>query len=203
MSEVTISEACQVDYLRPFERGPWSLRQRTISESDAAWTRIRAIQEGRGALAAGSTVWELMKGKTLWMSDTPDEKRDHYEAIRRAVPGARCRVHGLGLGMVAVAMARRGALVDVVEIDAELAAEIRGQIRLSLPAEVSRRITVIEGDAFKVKDPVGLRYDVVWHDIWAYLCLDNLPEMKRLHRSWGRRAAWQGSWGRAYLERRR
>lgn len=200
---VAFAEACAVDYLRPFERGPWSLRKKTISESEAAWTRIRAIQDGRGALKAGSVVWELKRGGVLWMSDTPDEKRDHHEAIYRAAPGARCRVHGLGLGMVAVAMARRGALVDVVEIDAELAAEIREQMRANLPGAVSRRITVIEGDAFEIKGPVGLRYDVVWHDIWTSLCSDNLEEMKRLHRSWGRRTVWQGSWGRAYLERRR
>jgi hypothetical protein len=34
----------------------------------------------------------------------------------------------------------------------------------------------------------------VWHDIWLDLCTDNLEGMGKLHRKYGRRTDWQGSW---------
>jgi hypothetical protein len=37
---------------------------------------------------------------------------------------------------------------------------------------------------------------VAWHDVWANICEDNLPLMARLHRRYGRRVNWQGSWSK-------
>jgi hypothetical protein len=49
----------------------------------------------------------------------------------------------------------------------------------------------------------GERYGMVWHDIWDSFCGDNLPEMTRLKRKYGRRADWQGCWGEWQCRRHR
>ena len=57
-----------------------------------------------------------------------------------------------------------------------------------------KRVTIINADAFEWKPPKDQRYDVVWHDIWDNICGDNLPEMTKLHRKYGKKTDWQGSW---------
>ena len=49
--------------------------------------------------------------------------------------------------------------------------------------------------------PRGMKFTVVWHDIWNHICSDNLPDMHKLHRKYGRRTDWQGSWARHLCER--
>ena len=63
------------------------------------------------------------------------------------------------------------------------------------------RVNIICADAFEWRPPKGVRYNAVWHDIWDDICTDNLPEMTRLHRKYGRRADWQGSWCRELCKR--
>ena len=45
-----------------------------------------------------------------------------------------------------------------------------------------------------------LFFDAVWHDIWDEISDENLPEMHKLHRKYGQRANWHGSWARAECE---
>jgi len=63
------------------------------------------------------------------------------------------------------------------------------------------RVTIVNADAYLYKPPKGVKYDAVWHDIWDNICGDNLPEMTRLHRKYGKRADWQGSWCRSLCRR--
>jgi hypothetical protein len=65
------------------------------------------------------------------------------------------------------------------------------------------RLTIHHGDALTYKWPVGTRWTVAWHDIWDTICEDNLPDMNRLHRRFGRRVDWQGSWCRDLIETER
>jgi hypothetical protein len=60
---------------------------------------------------------------------------------------------------------------------------------------------IIEADALTWKPPKGSFYGAVWHDIWPSISADNLPEMHALHRRYGRRCDWQGSWARGFCER--
>ena len=62
------------------------------------------------------------------------------------------------------------------------------------------RITELKDNAFEYKLPKGVRYDVVWHDIWDYITSDNLPEMIKLHRKYGRKCDYQESWCRYRCE---
>jgi spermidine synthase len=63
------------------------------------------------------------------------------------------------------------------------------------------RVTIVHADAMTYQPPTGAKFGAVWHDIWDDICADNLDEMKILHRRYGRRTVWQGSWARELCER--
>jgi spermidine synthase len=132
------------------------------------------------------------------MSDTPDERRDHLSAIREAK--GHVLLNGLGLGCVLQSCLEKEGVTKVTVVEKE-----EDVIALVAPHYQERygdRLEVVHADAFEYKPPKGVRYGMVWHDIWPNMCADNLPEMHRLHRKYGRRTEWQGSWGRAYIESR-
>lgn len=136
----------------------------------------------------------------MWMSDTNDEWRDHTPAawrIQRS-DSRRVLINGLGIGMVLKAAldCEHVEHVDVVEVDPRVVALVG-------PHYDDPRVTMATADAYTKQWPTGTRWDVAWHDIWLDLCTDNLPKMTRLHRSYGRRVEWQGSWGRELLLRQR
>lgn len=136
----------------------------------------------------------------MWMSDTHDEWRDHMSAVWR-IRREGCRrvlINGLGIGMVlkAALACEHIEHVDVVEVDGRV-------VDLVGPHYDDPRVTIHTADAYTKDWPAGTRWDVVWHDIWLDLCTDNLSQMTRLHRKYGRRAEWQGSWGKGRLLRQR
>ena len=171
----------------------------TVEEHSIA--NLREMLHG-GRQTRPGTYTSLRAGGTLWMSDTDAEKRDHMEALHqiRNWQAKRVLINGLGLGMVLAAALTFDHVehVDVVEIDERV-------IRLVGPHYAGPRVTIHHADAYEQTKnwPAGTRWDVAWHDIWPHLCEDNLAEMARLHRSYGRRVDWQGSWGKKLIEARR
>jgi hypothetical protein len=174
--------------------------ERFTVERDSIENLRLALKGGRQTRPGTYTA--LRDGGTLWMSDTDAEKRDHMEALHaiRSWQAKRVLINGLGLGMVLAAALTFDHVehVDVVEIDERV-------IGLVGPHYAGPRVTIHHADAYEQAKnwPAGTRWDVAWHDIWPHLCVDNLTEMGRLHRSYGRRVDWQGSWGKALCERRR
>lgn len=159
---------------------------------------MRMSMRGRGCREG--TFTKLSRGGSLWMSDTDAEKRDHIDA---AVEISRedCRrvlINGLGLGMI-VGLALtfpHVEHVDVVEIDPDVCALIGPHYT------ATGRVKLHCADSYGIEWPKGTRWDVAWHDIWQDLCADNLPLMTKLHRKYGRRVGWQGSWGQSKLRAR-
>lgn len=68
-------------------------------------------------------------------------------------------------------------------------------------ARYGERLTVVEADILEWKPAKGERWNAAWYDIWNDLCADNLENMKTLHRRFGKKVDWQGSWGREICER--
>jgi hypothetical protein len=170
--------------------------QRFEIDPKSIWA-MRMNLEGRGA--RGGVYTRLTIGGQLWMSDTEAEIRDHLDAILEiSRRGGRVLINGLGLGMVvkAALACENVEHVDVIESDPDVLALVG-------PHYASERCTIHEADAMQMKWPVGSRWTVAWHDIWLHMSEDNLPEMARLHRSYGRRVDWQGSWGRERIEAER
>jgi spermidine synthase len=138
------------------------------------------------------------------MSDTPAEQDDHREFVQRA--RGRILINGLGLGMVLQAcLERRKWQSDEYAVEHATVVEISpAVIALVAPhyqARYGDRLTIVQADALTWQPPKGERYAAVWHDIWPDICTDNLPQMHTLHRRYGRRADWQGSWARWICER--
>ena len=68
-------------------------------------------------------------------------------------------------------------------------------LRLVAPTFAANpRVTIVEGDAFTHPLKRGERFGAVWHDIWDFICADNLEQMRQLRRRYCRRADWQGCW---------
>lgn len=174
------------------------LRVEKFTVLDQSVENFRNSLDGRGTKPG--TYTKLCTGTTLWMSDTDAEKRDHFEAVRKFNDPwcERVLINGLGLGMVLSAALSLDDIehVDVVEKD-ERVIQLVGSHYTK-----DSRVTIHHADAYEQakKWPAGTSWDVAWHDIWPSLCTDNLKDMTRLHRSYGRRVQWQGSWGKKGLE---
>lgn len=131
------------------------------------------------------------------MSDTPDEIRDLYPIVWKAQ--GHVLINGLGLGVVLQACLQKEDVTraTVIEISPDVIALVAPHYR----EKYGDRFEVIQADALAWKPPKGVRYGAVWHDIWDTICWENLESMKLLHRRYGRRADWQGSWCRYLCER--
>lgn len=179
--------------------GKWQVEKFTVTEEQAKIEACRAIFSGRGCMFPG-TYTRLVRnnehGRALVMSDTPDEVDDHFVPIRKAV--GHCLINGLGLGVVVNGMLCKSEVdkVTVVEYDSALI-DLVGAYWKDIYGD---RLEIVHADALEYKPPRNSRFSVVWHDIWDTICADNLPEMHKLHRKYGKRADWQGSWCRELCE---
>ena len=175
------------------ESGIWKVVKFEVPENSIGAMRLAFA--GRPIKPGAYT--RLMRGGTLVMSDTPAEMADHYKFIWKA--NGRCLINGLGLGMCLAAVLKKETVTHVTVIE-------KSQDVISLVGDTyssDPRVEIIHADAFDYAPPKGVKYGAVWHDIWDNICADNLPEMHRLHRKYGRRAEWQGSWCRYRCERGR
>jgi spermidine synthase len=136
----------------------------------------------------------------LVMSDTPDELRD-LEQIRLIAKRGQILILGLGLGCV-VQLVLQNPYVERVTV-VEKYSEVIDLVAPTLLAAHGERLLVCHDDAHAFTPPSGTRYEAIWHDIWDNLCADNLAEVARLKRRFGRYANWQGCWGEHYLHRLR
>jgi hypothetical protein len=171
--------------------GPWSVERFTIEPSSPGLLYLSL--RGR-SLPPGQYTRLVHEQRGCVMSDTPAEMTDHQHFIDLAKGNV--LINGLGIGMALNAILKNGnnasmvEKVTVVEID-------RNVIDLVAPHYLTdHRVEIVHASAFDYNPPKGIRYDAVWHDIWDSICSDNLDEMATLHRKYGRRADWQGSWCR-------
>jgi len=172
--------------------GCWAVERFTVTEHGSMMSYIT----GRGRGTPQGEYTRLTCGRCVVMSDTPDEMRDHWQAVRNA--RGECLIHGLGLGMVVNACLLKPEVskVTVIELEPDVIALVADHYR----GLFGDRVEIVQADALTWEPPKNTRYNMVWHDIWPDICADNLDEMKRLHRRYGRRSDWQGSWSRNLLQ---
>ena len=171
------------------KRGHWVVERFKIPQNYLAFTY------GHRAPSPG-TYTRLLHGSHCVMSDTDAEMRDHYGAVINAK--GHILLNGLGIGMVLKGCLNKPEVTKatVIEIDPDV-------IALVGPHYTDTRVEIVCADAYAYQPPKGVRYGMVWHDIWSDICSDNLEGMKKLHRKYGRRTDWQGSWCRYECERGR
>lgn len=182
------------------ESGNVAVRRFTVSEEDARRTRLQAMMHGgRGYVPAGEYT-ELTRNGGLWMSDTPDERRDHVGFVY-TVQRERAKtvlINGLGLGMVAQSIILTCPLVEqitVCDIDPDVIALVGPHLR-ALAAEHGKYLDIVEGDAYEPAKlyPKGSRWDAAWSDIWQDITLDNWDGYCRIRRAYGSRTRYHGQW---------
>jgi len=144
------------------------------------------------------TYKRLMRNEETIMSNTPAEIDDLLEFIYAVKKhGTNVLINGLGLGVALTAVLKNEKVQSVTVV--ELSQDV---IDLVGPTYKDPRVEIIHADALKFTPPKNKRYSHVWHDIWDNICEDNLPDMHKLHRKYGRRCDWQGSWCRYDCEHR-
>lgn len=175
------------------QSGAWKIEDFEVPENSIH--NLRAMfQPGCRTIKPGKYKRLTRNGHTI-MSNTPAEKRDYLHFVWKATGNV--LINGLGLGCVVadVLNKNKAESITIIEISEDV---------VSLVAPVFKddpRVTIIHADAFEWKPPKGVRYNAVWHDIWDDICTDNLPEMTKLHRKYGRRTDWQGSWSKELCKR--
>lgn len=192
-------EAMAVD-LPDIDQDGVKVEKYTITSRDAMMGHLDFMSHRRGLVSEGQVITRLWVDGKMWMSDTPDEKVDHSEAFfQMQKRGGRVLIHGLGLGMVvqAALLLDNVEHVDVVEHDQRVIDLIGSVYADRFPG----KITLHHGDAYTYQFPRGQRWTVAWHDIWSAITDSNMEGMTRLHRRYGIRSDWQGSWGRYEVQR--
>lgn len=177
-------EPCSVGQARvvPFE----------ISEQQAAIYsfRDRFIRPGR--------YCKLIVDGVLMMSDTPHEQMTNAAAVQNA--NGDVLIAGLGLGMILVPILRKPTVTSVTVIEKN--SDVIALIEPRMPER--NKLTIINTDIFQWK-PKGpnARWDFIYFDIWPEITGDNYPEMKTLHRRFGRRCTGIiSSWCKEYCRRK-
>jgi predicted membrane-bound spermidine synthase len=171
--------------------GNWSVETFTVTEDEIKIFNIRAMFKPGCRIMKAGTYKRLMRNSHVVMSNTPAEIRDHSYFIDRAQNlGGHILINGLGLGVALTEILKSDKVekVTVIEISQDV-------INLVAPTfKNDPRVEIIHADAFEWKPPKGIKYTCVWNDIWDDICGDNLPEMTKLHRKYGKRTVWQDSW---------
>lgn len=162
-----------------------------VTEEDAKWGLLRARINGHNRFVPSGTYVRLIDKRfdETVMSNTPDEIRDHMEFVNRAKGSV--LINGLGLGVVLKMILEKPEVTEIIVIEKE-----KDVIDMVSCYYKDLRVTIIHADALEYQPEKNKIFDCVWHDIWPNICSDNWDTMKILHRKYGRRCRWQGSWVR-------
>jgi len=181
------------------KQGDWMVQKMVITPTDSKFTMIQASKYGRGFIPPGEYLRLAWMGEVI-MSNTPDEIWDHRVFIHNAKKmGGDILINGLGLGMCIEAILECESITSITVIE-----KSPDVIALTGPTySQDPRVKIINADALEYIPEKGKRFSCVWHDIWPDICADNLEEMAKLHRKYGRRCEWQGSWCRRECEAHR
>jgi len=178
--------------------GDWEVSTFEVSEEDAVRYNIRAVFHVGARTIDPGKYKRLTRNGSVIMSTTPAEIADNREFFWEVEDrGGNILLNGLGLGVVLFKILKNKSVdsVTVIEISTDV-------IKLVAPSFAhDNRVNIIHADAFDWKPPKGVRYNAAWHDIWDNICATNLPEMIKLHRKYGRRCDWQGSWCKELCKR--
>jgi len=171
--------------------GEWRVERFFISEREANFANLRAtIGHGREGVTSGSYT-KLLRNGAIIMSDTDAEMDDLREMIIRA--HGSILINGLGLGVVLQAALQKLEVTHATVI--EMSPDVIKLVGLHyLKRFGSDRLEIIEADAYKWMPPKGIKYDVVWHDVWDNICGDNWDSITSMKRKCARRCHWQGVW---------
>jgi 16S rRNA A1518/A1519 N6-dimethyltransferase RsmA/KsgA/DIM1 with predicted DNA glycosylase/AP lyase activity len=167
--------------------GNWSVETFTITEEEAKFNNMRSLFSSSTRYVHPGTYKRLKINNDVMMSNTPAEIDDCCHFIN--IAKGSILINGLGLGVVIKALLNKPDVIDITVIELE-----KDVIDLIAPYYNDERLTIINDDAFTYTPPKNKKYDYVWHDIWLNICADNLKEMEKLHRKYGKKCGRHNYW---------
>lgn len=195
MQRVSIDELIPSVTIPEGEKGDAKITHFTIDQEGAARYNMRLMMNDQGhrAVSPGSYTRLVADGR-LQMTDTPAEKRDHIDVVQHAKGSV--LITGLGLGMVANACALKPQVTSVTVI------EINQNVIDLVKPTLHRKVKVICADALEWKGKRGQKWDVIWHDIWPDINLDDCESRAKLSRMYARRwTVYHGAWAKDEIRR--
>jgi hypothetical protein len=207
--------------LKPQERPLAKIAHDDVTMDDVKWDNLQAALHGRSDRVTPPGIYTKLvtrpmgddgkfknEGWVLMMSDTPYEIR--CASSFKIFSKGDVLIFGLGLGATTIPVLRREEVksVTVIELNPDVIAMVEPALKEHVPE--AKKLKVINDNALTWKPPKGKLYDTVWADIWPDICTDNLPEMTKLRRRFGRLLnrkadprAYFGVWEEHYLKRQR
>ncbi len=168
------------------QSGDWELKKLSVTKEGAKAHNIRELFNGRNRFIYAGEFWGLFRNGNVIMSNTPAEINDHLPFIHKAC--GRVLVGGLGLGMVLKCLLEKESVTHVTVI--EKSPDVIKLIASSFTSDP--RVEIINSDVFEYKPTE--KFDCAWFDIWDVISGMEYPQMKRLHRKYGRFVGWSDSW---------
>lgn len=183
---MTLDELIPDSTIPAGEQGEARIEKFTVTRADASCYNMSVMfQGGRRTIQPGDYT-RLYVGDVLMMSDTIVEKRDHRACVQAGT--GTCFVAGLGLGMVAVALARKPEVERVIVM--ELSRDVIDLVAPHMPEKVE----VIQGDLLSDPIPKG-KFDTIWLDIWSSISVDDAATRALASRRLAqRKRGFMGSW---------
>jgi spermidine synthase len=170
-----------------------SIEHYEITKLDAMRDSMRGIWTLPGKVAILK-----VNGKTF-MSDSKNEHRTNYEVVHRATGDV--LIAGLGLGMILHPILQKEDVSSVTVVE-----KFGDVISIVKPTIESDKLTLVEADIFAWRPEKGKKFDVIYFDIWADICTDNLDQISKLHqqfKNFKAKDGWMSSWVVDELRRRR
>jgi hypothetical protein len=130
--------------------------------------------------------------KDIVMSNTPMERETNYDIIQHA--HGDILIAGLGIGMILYALSKIVDVKSVTVIENNKSVIDMVWPHLKLPSNFN----VFHEDIFKFE--TKKKYDVIYFDIWDFICGDNYEEMKKLKMKFRKNInrknlkCWMGCW---------
>ena len=193
MSSVFVS---MTEVIPPSQVGSARVEHFDVSKDASSMTAFRP-----GEFVPPGRYARLYVNGTMYMSDTPMERRTNYEVVRYAHGDV--LIAGLGLGLILVPILKKEGVrhVTVIEKYADV-------IALVAPKFACDRLTVICADIYEWRPPKGTKFNTIYFDIWSGQSTDDLEDMTRLHRAFrpyfaskkDDDARWMNSWRREELQ---
>jgi len=175
---------------RPAKQGNVEIDRITVTKLDAVMSTIH------GSPAYEGTYARLRINGTVVMSDTQMEHRTNSEFLYRA--HGHVLLAGLGLGLVLDGLRNNMDRIQSITV-VELSQDV---IDLVAKKYKHPKIKIVQGDITTWEPPAGMKYDIIYFDIWPEISEDNLELMAQLGRRFAKYKnrsnpkAWMESWSR-------
>jgi len=192
-----------INYIPEGQSGNVKIEHFEVTEEASSFSRMRSMfSSDRSDYVKEGKYARLIIDGSVVMSDTDMEKRSNTHVIQNA--HGNVLIAGLGLGMIILPLIEKEQVKSITVIEKN-----QDVINLVYPYLKSDKLTVINADIFEWKPEKTAKYDCIYFDIWTFITLDNLEEIKKLHNKFKNKLnrtdnnCWMDSWKYDELKYRR